>query len=260
MRSLAMLLLTTAMLGQTSDPAWLTLCKKNGSCTLDFSYLSSQGKQQAAQNKDNVVCPKAANFDECRALLAAARNDPDYLDWRATLKEGSLVYQGTTVEGDADGKQKSAPDSVMQCYDPVRVSTNPADCVVPKPEDMPSLEDWCKTHSCFTAFPEDVNNKITLAMPEGPIVLVRLVDDGTGKSVVVNGRTATAVLLPDAEYKHLQDLRQAVADEERRLAVKYGASEESMTLCTDDGERFCAVVPDRYEFHGQFLLIDKKEK
>jgi hypothetical protein len=50
-----------------------------------------------------------------------------------------------------------------------------------------------------------------------------------------------AVMLNDDEYKHLQDLRKAVADEEKRLAVKYGA--ETRTI----DENHFLVIPDHYE-------------
>lgn len=60
-----------------------------------------------------------------------------------------------------------------------------------------------------------------------------------------------AVKLPDDEYARLQSLRQAVVDEEKRIAVKYGA--ETRTV----DENHLMVVPDHFEYHGQFLLIER---
>jgi hypothetical protein len=65
------------------------------------------------------------------------------------------------------------------------------------------------------------------------------------------------------EYSHLQDLRKAVEDEEERLAVKYGAVLSNPAPCPP----YCATFngayvwqPDRYEYHGQFLLIEKAKE
>lgn len=67
-----------------------------------------------------------------------------------------------------------------------------------------------------------------------------------------------AVMLSDSEYSHLQQLRASVVEEERRLAVRYGAFLRDAK---------CAAAPvcismwddDHYEFHGQFLLIEKRK-
>ena len=63
------------------------------------------------------------------------------------------------------------------------------------------------------------------------------------------------VKLSDSEYSHLQELRQQVADEEKRLAVKYGA--RVGIHFTDDFTSGVTGPLDHYEFHQQFLLIDK---
>jgi hypothetical protein len=72
---------------------------------------------------------------------------------------------------------------------------------------------------------------------------------------------STMVKLPDSEYSHLQDLRKAVEDEEKRLAVKYGAQEGVPNCGFNPAVAVaCDAVPhpgDHYEFHGQFLLIEK---
>jgi hypothetical protein len=69
-----------------------------------------------------------------------------------------------------------------------------------------------------------------------------------------------AVMLTDSEYSHLQDLRKAVADEEKRLAVKYGAKPSCWYNITKNSDAYCydGYDPDHYEYHGQFLLIEKE--
>lgn len=71
------------------------------------------------------------------------------------------------------------------------------------------------------------------------------------------------VKLETSEYANLQNLRQAVVDEENRLAVKYGAAQEiciygdgSLHDAVFGGARHCAVS-SHYKFYGQFLLIEK---
>jgi hypothetical protein len=67
------------------------------------------------------------------------------------------------------------------------------------------------------------------------------------------------VKLPDSEYSHLQDLRKAVADEEKRLAVKYGAKPSCWDTIPKNSDTYCydGYGPDHFEYHGQFLLIEK---
>lgn len=93
---------------------------------------------------------------------------------------------------------------------------------------------------------------------------IRCDDDHQGKdcfkpdAVVVSTASGSMVKLADSEYKHLRELRAAVDEEEKRVAVKYGAF-------LRDPE--CAAAPgcismwndDRYEYHGQFLLIEKQK-
>lgn len=81
----------------------------------------------------------------------------------------------------------------------------------------------------------------------------------------------TVVRMTTEEYANLQKLRQAVVDEEKRLAVKYGANldlfhwyDPCLTLaqgrpCDSGGADVHEEPVDHYTFHGQFLLIDKAE-
>jgi hypothetical protein len=73
-------------------------------------------------------------------------------------------------------------------------------------------------------------------------------------SASIENETQKVVMLGYEEYSHLRSLRQAVVDEEKRLAVKYGAN-PGHQIC----DMTCVAIqlPDHYEFHGQFLLIDK---
>jgi hypothetical protein len=89
------------------------------------------------------------------------------------------------------------------------------------------------------------------------------------------------VKLSDAEYTHLQELRKAVVDEEKRIAVKYGADPWSAMDClnmqrgaTKEGMKELNIYPgltnkcdpeaypdrkDHYEYHKQFLIIEKEK-
>lgn len=84
-------------------------------------------------------------------------------------------------------------------------------------------------------------------------------------AVEVQSKDGTSIVrMKEEEYTHLKALRQAVVDEEKRLAVAYGARE------ADPGEpcyvSTCGSVwpkyqpADLYEFHGQFILIQKMDK
>ncbi|HEV2709163.1 MAG TPA: hypothetical protein VGU67_03020 [Edaphobacter sp.] len=95
-------------------------------------------------------------------------------------------------------------------------------------------------------------DSITLQYYSGPSAMISTATDG-GK----------AVKLTDAEYANLQALRKAVMDEEKRLAVKYGLDlGEPSCLPMQGYPSACSVTgnshpADHYEYHGQFLLIDK---
>ena len=82
----------------------------------------------------------------------------------------------------------------------------------------------------------------------------------TPQSLTIQGKDATVVKLSDAEYEHLEALRKSVVDEEKRLAVKYGASMGPSCRPINGTMSACDAIympTDSYEFHGQFLLIDK---
>jgi hypothetical protein len=83
-------------------------------------------------------------------------------------------------------------------------------------------------------------------------------------AVQIGGINSTVVKLADNEYFHLQQLRAAVVEEEKRLAVKYGAKMPSGCAwlgTPTNGATFCDQIysaGDHYEFRSQFLLIDKE--
>lgn len=84
--------------------------------------------------------------------------------------------------------------------------------------------------------------------------------DGDGNLIGQDG--SKSVLLNFAEYTHLQDLRKAVVDEEKRLAVKYGAKPSCWDDIPKHSDSYCydGFTPDHYEYDGQFLLIEKGKK
>jgi hypothetical protein len=83
------------------------------------------------------------------------------------------------------------------------------------------------------------------------------------EAVKIGGIDSTVVKLADNEYFHLKSLRTAVVKEEKRLAVKYGANRGlNFNYCSGDMSAMKAAgcFSDNYEFHGQFLLIERGGK
>lgn len=83
--------------------------------------------------------------------------------------------------------------------------------------------------------------------------------DATGAIKVISA-ASTVVKLSDDEYSNLQKLRQAVIDEEKRLAVKYGWQGDRAIGDAISPSIEHLIPADHYEFHQQFLLIDKGAK
>ena len=86
------------------------------------------------------------------------------------------------------------------------------------------------------------------------------------ESVDVDSQTGRVVKLSDEEYARLQKLRQAVADEEKKIAAAHGVDTEGdMYPCGKDAVygTMCGVYPewkprypDRWQFRGQWLFIN----
>ena len=89
-------------------------------------------------------------------------------------------------------------------------------------------------------------------------------------SVYVNSQTGRVVKLSDEEYARLQKLRQAVADEEKKIAQAHGVDTEGdMYPCGKDAGygTMCAFItewkpryPDKWQFRGQWLLINVPQR
>ena len=100
-----------------------------------------------------------------------------------------------------------------------------------------------------------------------PTVVDIHVDLNVPGSVYVNSQTGRVVKLSDEEYARRQKLIQALADEDKKIAAAHGVD---TTGCVPHGDTFCtkggdlfhggqivpAWFPDRYEFRGQWLLIN----
>jgi len=89
------------------------------------------------------------------------------------------------------------------------------------------------------------------------------------QSVDVDSQTGRVVKLSDEEYAHLQKLRQAVADEEKKIAIAHGVDTEGdlypcgKPTSTILSNMSCAMpvgwnykYPDHWQFRGQWLLIN----
>lgn len=89
-----------------------------------------------------------------------------------------------------------------------------------------------------------------------------------GTMVVSSPSSGRVEVLSDAEYASLQKLRQAVADEEKRIALAHGVVMDDpgkFASCQYSDMGKCILfnndfVPghdgDRYEYRGQFLLVN----
>ena len=122
----------------------------------------------------------------------------------------------------------------------------------------------------YTATPTTdcvLTNDAGIIHPTGQCIII-LNDDVAQTMASVEGSMVLA--LPDDEYAYLQGIRKAVVDEEKRLAVKYGANlyDFEYVSCASatgggwtstHGSLRCSTshTPDHYEFHGRFLLIEK---
>ena len=89
------------------------------------------------------------------------------------------------------------------------------------------------------------------------------------KSVDVDSQTGRVVKLSDEEYAHLQKLRQAVADEEKKIAIAHGVDTEGdlypcgKPTSTILSNMSCVMpvgwnykYPDHWQFRGQWLFIN----
>ncbi len=112
--------------------------------------------------------------------------------------------------------------------------------------------------------------------------MTELYDDATTPTLVVSPRTylgavdvdsptGRVVKLSNAEYERLHKLRQAVEDAENDIAKAHGVKAFIGSDCTPPPNSIFVTCnmgtytpPDRFEFRGQFLLINvpptKKEK
>lgn len=91
----------------------------------------------------------------------------------------------------------------------------------------------------------------------------RIGNDFVG-TVTVESHTGRIERLTAAEYAGLQKLRQAVADEETRIAKAHGVEwkERAVNDCKENicmGLRMESYPAESYEYRGQFLLINVPE-
>jgi hypothetical protein len=89
------------------------------------------------------------------------------------------------------------------------------------------------------------------------------------QSVDVGSQTGRVVKLSDEEYNRLQKLRQAVVDEEKKIAIAHGVDTEGdlypcgKPTSTILSNMSCVMpvgwnykYPDHWQFRGQWLLIN----
>ena len=89
----------------------------------------------------------------------------------------------------------------------------------------------------------------------------------------MDSQTGRVVKLSDEEYAHLQKLRQAVADEEKKIEAAHGVDFGQVLHCPlrvsltiwsawhgTRRRKYNRVHADRYQFRGQWLLINVPRK
>lgn len=101
---------------------------------------------------------------------------------------------------------------------------------------------------------------------------VQFITASVPSHATMQSQTGRIDLLSDAEYASLQKLRQAVADEETRIAkshgVDFGVNGHIATCGAYDmghcigwnNDDVTDRPADRYEYRGQFLLVNVPEK
>jgi len=134
----------------------------------------------------------------------------------------------------------------------------------------------CTAPDCIALFPAST---MTVGSP------VELLNHNSKLTVIikfketidVDSQTGRVVKLSDEEYARLQKLRQAVADEEKKIAVAHGVDTEGdLYPCGKPSKDYtnlwesgiaCEMpvgwnykYPDRWQFRGQFLLINVPRK
>ena len=92
------------------------------------------------------------------------------------------------------------------------------------------------------------------------------------QSVDVDSQTGRVVKLSDEEYARLQKLRQAVADEEKKIALAHGVdfgqvyvpapciAYDMGCMAWDKTKEVQSRLADRYQFRGQWLFINVPSK
>jgi hypothetical protein len=94
------------------------------------------------------------------------------------------------------------------------------------------------------------------------------VDNNVPGAVYINSQTGRVVKLSDEEYTHLQKLRQAVADEEKKIAAARGVdfgqvyvpapciAYDMGCMAWDKTKEVQSRPADHLQFRGQWLFIN----
>jgi hypothetical protein len=103
---------------------------------------------------------------------------------------------------------------------------------------------------------------------QGNVANVPVVSKDFYQSVDVGSQTGRVVKLSDEEYTHLQKLRQAVADEEKKIAAAHGVdfgqvyipapciAYDMGCVAWDKTKEVQSRPADRWQFRGQWLFIN----
>jgi hypothetical protein len=203
-----------------------------------------------------VALPKACGDDHKTQCVAGVNyvyscvKDHKWTDSDIPCEDAGLKPVTATVQIQLTREQKEAypSNSWMKLCGP---DNRDAGCEIPN--SVPAMGDgdgpgpqWLHGQECEITgdYMVDCRNKGV----SGPATY-------TGYATIQAADGSRVVKLPDDEFDHLQQLRRAVADEEIRLAAKYGAN---LFYLQEKPQNFIQLhAPDHYEFRGQFLLIEK---
>ena len=178
-----------------------------------------------------------------------------------------LLLAATAVAQHQQGNVANVPD---QKFDIPSVQGYCYSITAPKPTTKVACEKVGGTWDTASFY---FYTPLSTAAQEGSI----LAPKDFKQSVDVDSQTGRVVKLSDEEYARLQKLRQAVADEEKKIAVAHGVDTEGdLYPCGKPSKDYtnlwesgiaCEMpvgwnykYPDRWQFRGQFLLINVPRK
>jgi hypothetical protein len=235
-------------------PAW-TEDPTTGDWNMEYATLRVAldtvpiAPQKAPDPCDGVGCWNQTHGPPPNAHFTCAYGDCRVGDWTTPAKEAAKAFPNV---GDYAGEPEqftllgSGNDKCS--WDEECSQSKPGKAV---PTGCDTEDDACVRRLLMTG---------GSAVPIDPHSDEGLYDPRSAYSFMKAPDGSKVIQLSDSEYSHLQQLRTAVVEEEKRLAVEYGA-DLGQGCGSGDGILACLSMPyrpaDHYVFHGQFLWIER---